>query len=109
MKESLDQTSKRLDSMIKERQRDRDAMRGSVSLFARDVRKQAERVMTQSVANLTDARRNVPMPPLSTPLPPRLEAVSSIPVNAQKRILELQEELRAAKAETEKQVSSGFS
>lgn len=62
LKETLDRLSKQLDWLNKERQRDRDAMMGSVTLFARDVRKQAERVIGQSVANLAESRRNLPRP-----------------------------------------------
>ena len=104
LKETLDHLSKRLDLLTKERQRDRDAMRGSVSLFARDVRKQAERVMAQSVANLTDARRNVPINPLPTSLSAGIVEDASFQTPTQKRILDLQEELKISRAEVEKQV-----
>lgn len=77
-------------------------------MFARDVRKQAERVMAQSTASmLPDSRRQVPPAPLSAGLhgtPALHEDTHHSALAAQRRIAELQEELKAAKYEAERQV-----
>jgi len=116
LKETLDRLSKQLEWLNKERQRDRDAMMGSVTLFARDVRKQAERVIGQSVTNLAESRRNLPRPGQQHPPASAgsAHAYQSAPTTgmphspedgaaAQKRIQELQEEVKAARQEAEKQ------
>lgn len=65
-------------------------------MFVRDVKKQAERVvMAQSVANLADTRRM---------LPPMQQQNSDDLQAAQKRIIGLENELKVAKLEIEKQV-----
>jgi isoaspartyl peptidase/L-asparaginase-like protein (Ntn-hydrolase superfamily) len=106
LKETLDNLSKRLDLFTKERQRDRDALRGSVTLFARDVRKQAERVMmVQSTANLAEARRNLPSASMHHAMPQQnKDGQDVVEQEAKKRIAELEEQLRVARAEADKQV-----
>jgi hypothetical protein len=104
LKETLDALSKQLDWLQKERQKERDKMRGSVALLARDFRKQAERVMGQSVANLGETSRRQ-MPPLSAAMPhqPGQLQASDDPG----RIASLQEELRQARADAERNAQLG--
>lgn len=102
LKETLDTLSKQLEWLQRERQRERDKMRGSVALLARDFRKQAERVMGQSVANLGESRRQMPPTPLSA-LPTLTGHVS----DESSKIAALQEELRAARADVERNAQLG--
>lgn len=105
LKETLDHLSKRLDWITKERQREKDTLKDSVTIFARDVRRQAER-LGQSTANFTgDSRRQMP----SVPLPLLHHAQHGNNGNnahteeLQRKVASLQEELRNAKMEAEKQ------
>lgn len=105
LKETLDGLSKKYDWLLKERQRERDTLKESVTHFARDVRRQAER-LGQSTANLADTRRQMP-PALPTFPAAQVLAHTSTGSEAElhKRIAALQEELRLSKLETEKQAS----
>ena len=104
LKETLDTLSKQLDWLQKERQKERDKMRGSVALLARDFRKQAERVMGQSVANLGESSRRQ-MPPLSAM--PALGTTQAQTGEDTNRIAVLQEELRQARADAERNAQLG--
>lgn len=104
LKETLDHLSKRLDWMTKERQREKEALKDSVTIFARDVRRQAER-LGQSTANLAETRRQ--MPPVSLPLHQHSHRQGNGDVeDLQKRLVQAQEETRLARAEAEKQAAN---
>jgi hypothetical protein len=102
LKENLDQLTKQLHWLSKERQRDREAMKGSMTLFARDVKKQAEKVMMhQSTASLLPMHGGASkrqMPPLPSALPHAPDDA------AQRRIVQLEQELRTARDDLHKQV-----
>jgi len=105
LKETLDQLSKRLDWITKERLKEKETLKDSVTMFARDVRKQAER-LGQSTVNLNDNRRQMPPSlPLSNPIAPFLNAANSNTQTEemQRKIIALQDELKLSKMETEKQ------
>lgn len=102
LKENLDQLTKQMHWLSKERQRDREAMKGSMTLFARDVKKQAEKVMmhqsTASLLPLHGAASRRQMPPLAGIAP------QSSDDGAQRRIAQLEQELRAVRNDLDKQV-----
>lgn len=101
LKENLDQLTKQLHWLSKERQREREAMKGSVTLFARDVKKQAEKVMmhqsTASLLPMHGAASKRQMPPLPSVLPHTPDDA------AQRRIAQLEQDLRTARDDLHKQ------
>lgn len=102
LKDTLDDLSKRFEAVTQERTREREAIRGSVANLQKDLRRQAERAMVQSMANLSDNRRQVvPRPEAQAPVADDSSALLA----SQRRVLELSDELRLAKAEAEKAVS----
>lgn len=107
LKETLDHLSKRLDWITKERQREKETLKDSVTIFARDVRRQAER-LGQSTANLADTRRQMAPIPLNLHSQahyhtPSMSGNSTNVEDLQRRLAQAQEETRLAKAEAEKQ------
>ena len=104
LKDNLDDLTRRYHALSRDRQHDRDTLKGSVAMLQKDLRRQAERVMAQSTATLAETRRQ--LPPLSAVPPTRTvsAAEASALHAAQQRLAELGDELRAAKAEAEKAV-----
>ncbi|KAK9894344.1 hypothetical protein P389DRAFT_197642 [Cystobasidium minutum MCA 4210] len=107
LKETLDHLSKRLDWITKERQREKETLKDSVTMFARDVRRQAER-LGQSTANLADTRRQMPpsMIPLSAHHHTHAQSGGSSVEELQRKLAQAQDETRAARAEAEKQAAT---
>lgn len=110
LKETLDQLSKRLDWITKERLKEKETLKDSVTIFARDVRKQAER-LGQSTISFTDNRRQIipPLPQPMTALPVFMHGInnnSHQTEELQKKVLYLQEEVKLAKLESEKQAAN---
>lgn len=113
LKETLDQLSKRLEWIKQERIKEKESLKDSVSIFARDVKKQAER-LGQSTVNFapidTHNKRQMPIQ-LSNALPAAFlqqhgtASTSNSPQTEElyKKIQVLQDELKTTKLEAEKQ------
>lgn len=104
LKETLDQLSKRLDWITKERLKEKESLKDSVTIFARDLKKQAER-LGQSTVNLNDNRRQMPPPILPNAVPAFLNGgnSNSPAEEMQRKIVSLQDELKLSRLEMEKQ------
>lgn len=106
LKETLDHLSKRLDWITKERMKEKETLRDSVTIFARDVKRQAER-LGQSTVNFADTRRQMPPSFPMTALPTFVNSTGTSTAQQteelQKKVSYLQEELRLSRAECEKQ------